>query len=165
MPYLAHLLLTAGKETGVVALLSLRSSRRSTRRPIDEDAAVLGADGGATDIVLPAEARENLRARLKDLSAARAVAEQTGNDVELAFIETESAEIRREWARSTGRGGKPRTFQDNRGRARQSVSRAIDRARDTILKTHAPLGRHLLAFVKTGWYCSYQPEPPIHWSQ
>jgi len=92
------------------------------------------------------------------------VAEQAGNDVELALIDKEVAEIERELKRTTGIGGKPRTFQDERGKARQSVSRAIDRARDTIRKTHAPLGRHLDAFVSTGWYCSYKPEPPVPWS-
>jgi hypothetical protein len=165
MPYLSHLLLTPGKETDVVALLSLRSVRRSPRRPASEDIADLQTDGHAADEVLPLEARRDLRAHLQELGARRTVAEQTGDDVELALINKEVAEIEREEKRATRLGGKSRSFQDEREKSRKSVSRAIDRARDTIRKAHAPLGRHLDAFVRPGLFCSYQPEPPTHWSR
>lgn len=164
MVYLFHLLSTPERDVDVVALLSLRSAPRRQRRPSDAETADLQPGGRTAEPIMPPKDRARLRQRLKELAAARSVAEQAGNDVELALIDKEVAEIERELERTTGRGGKPRTFQDERGKARQSVSRAIDRARKTIRDAHMPLGRHLHVFIKTGWSCSYRPVPPIRWS-
>jgi len=164
MTYIAHLLLNAWQDIHVFKLASLRSANRLRRESAHEDIAALGADGGSYDPVLDRSALESYRARLHELDAARKLAEQNGDQIGLAEIDREYAGTERELKRATGLGGRARTFQGEMGRARQRVSRAIDRARVTISKGHAPLGRHLDAFVSTGKHCAYKPEPPTHWS-
>jgi hypothetical protein len=67
-------------------------------------------------------------------------------------------------AGSMGLGGRPRAAgADPVERLRKAVSARI---RDTIGRLgerHPPLGRHLGNAVRTGTYCSYQPEQPVVW--
>lgn len=163
LTYLSHLLLSAGEQIDVVKLLSLRSANRSARRSAEEDMAALQGGSGIDDDLADRQTREDYRRRLQELNGDRSRAERDGDEIALALIEKEFRAIERELKRVTGLAGKPRKFQDERGKARQSVSRAIDRACNNILKAHAPLGRHLKAFVRTGYYCSYQPEPSTNW--
>jgi hypothetical protein len=165
MPYLAHLLLNPGQEIDVMALASVTSAGRPSKHVAREDAAALRPDGGAPDSILDEDARQSYIARLRQLAADRSIAEQSGNDVDLALIDDEVRAVRGELERTTGLGGRPRAFTGERERARKRISRAIDRARETIAGTHAPLGRHLDAFVRTGSSCWYKPEPSTRWTR
>jgi hypothetical protein len=61
-------------------------------------------------------------------------------------------------ARSNGR------FQDRAKRDRSSVKNAITRAIKVIAEHDPDLARHLRNSIRTGYWCSYQPEKPIGWS-
>ena len=61
-------------------------------------------------------------------------------------------------ARSNGR------FQDRAKRDRSSVKNAIKRAIKVIAQYDQDLARHLRNCIRTGYWCSYQPERPVAWS-
>jgi hypothetical protein len=44
------------------------------------------------------------------------------------------------------------------------VSRRLRHAMSRIARAHPRLGRHLAASIRTGMFCSYQPERAIVWS-
>jgi hypothetical protein len=51
-------------------------------------------------------------------------------------------------------------------RARTSVTRSVRYALARLAEQHAALGEHLSRTVRTGSYCSYQPDAvaPITWA-
>lgn len=48
-------------------------------------------------------------------------------------------------------------------RARKTVTWRLRDALGRIDREHAQLGRHLANSIKTGIYCSYDPEGPTGW--
>ena len=69
-----------------------------------------------------------------------------------------------EYLRSaTNKYGRPRKCADPVDKARKSVRKAIDTARQKVKKQHKGLWQHLRANIQTGWTCSYKPQPPIPW--
>jgi hypothetical protein len=63
-----------------------------------------------------------------------------------------------------GLAGRPRRSPDSVERARKAVSRRLSHAMRRIARAHPRLGRHLAASIRTGVFCSYQPERAILWS-
>jgi hypothetical protein len=49
-------------------------------------------------------------------------------------------------------------------RARKAVSRRVRRDLGRVARAHPRLGRHLAASIRTGVFCSYEPERDIVWS-
>jgi hypothetical protein len=49
-------------------------------------------------------------------------------------------------------------------RARKAVTRRIRNAMRRITRAHPRLGQHLATSIRTGEFCSYQPERAILWS-
>jgi predicted ATPase len=49
-------------------------------------------------------------------------------------------------------------------RLRKAVSARVKSAIDRIERLHPALGRHLRNSVRTGFWCSYEPERPVRWS-
>jgi hypothetical protein len=54
-------------------------------------------------------------------------------------------------------------FEDRAKRDRTSVRNAIRRAIKVIAKDDEDLARHLKNSIRTGYWCSYQPERPVAW--
>lgn len=73
--------------------------------------------------------------------------------------------IVRQLAAAVGLDGRNRPIGDHNERARQNVRKNIKSALVAIHAVHPALGRHLDRQVKTGRYCSYQPDPdrPVAW--
>ena len=90
-------------------------------------------DDAATDPDRAADAREELDALADQLSAAY------------------------------GLGGRARRAGDPAERARKAVTERIRDAVAKVGREHPALHRHLKASIKTGAYCSYQPERPTVW--
>jgi hypothetical protein len=63
-----------------------------------------------------------------------------------------------------GLTGRPRRSPDPVERARKAVTRRIRNAMRRITRAHPRLGQHLAASIRTGEFCSYQPEQAILWS-
>lgn len=113
--------------------------------------------------VLDAQAREQYRARLRDLEEEVAEAE-SGNDPERASRARDEQEfLLAELRAAVGLSGRPRLALDPAERARKAVTARIRDAIGHIEVAHPPLGRHLRHSVRTGSFCAYDPAEPIPW--
>src|SRR5262249_39914221 len=79
--------------------------------------------------------------------------------------EQEMEALTRELTRAVGLGGRTRRAASASERARQSITKAIKAALDTIAQSDAPLGALLARCIQTGTFCAYQPAPavPLAW--
>jgi hypothetical protein len=89
---------------------------------------------------------------------------EAGGDPERAARAREELEfIARELAAVYGLGGAARRLDDPAERARKAVRNRIRDALARIEASQPALGRHLRASIRTGSFCSYQPERPVAW--
>ncbi|MGH9246755.1 MAG: ATP-binding protein [Acidimicrobiales bacterium] len=119
---------------------------------------------GDTGVALDARARDEYRARLVELEADLEEAE-AGND--LARVEAIAEErdfLLREISAAFGLGGRARRGGDAAERARAAVAWRIRDSLKKIEALHPALARHLRNSIRTGVFCSYEPEQPIDWS-
>ena len=63
-----------------------------------------------------------------------------------------------------GLGGRGRSTGSSAERARTAVTYRIRAAIRRLSELHPELGRHLANAVRTGTWCSYQPEMEVHWT-
>jgi TolB-like protein len=68
-----------------------------------------------------------------------------------------------ELARATGLAGRTRHMTDSAERARSAVTWRIRSAIKKIQAAHPSLGQHLKNSIRTGIFCSYQPEKGTSW--
>jgi tetratricopeptide (TPR) repeat protein len=111
----------------------------------------------APDPVLDEPAKRAYRKRLAELDQALDRAAARGDATAAGGLEAERAALVAELKRTAGLAGRPRAFSDEAERARVNVTRTIHQALDRILAADPDTGRHLLASVRTGIRCSYQP--------
>ena len=69
-----------------------------------------------------------------------------------------------ELASAYGLGGRARRTGSDAERARSAATWRIRDAIKRLEKLHPALGRHLRASVRTGVFCSYQPEDEVAWT-
>ena len=70
-----------------------------------------------------------------------------------------------ELARAVGLGGRDRRAASAAERARVNVTRTVAAVLKRITAGSPALGEHLTATVRTGYFCSYTPDPrkPVVW--
>lgn len=118
---------------------------------------------GDTGATLDARARDEYRARLSELEADLEEAE-AGNDVARGEAITGEREfLLREISAAFGLGGRARRGGDAAERARAAVAWRIRATLKKLELVHPALARHLRNSLRTGVFCSYQPEQPIDW--
>jgi len=154
--YLARLLRTPGTELHALDLAIGDGS----------SAGKVGARGDAGPVLDP-QARAAYRERLADLDAELEEAEATNDLGRQDRLRSERDALARELSAAVGLGGRGRRAGSATERARVNVTRAIRTALTRIGDAHPELGRHLARTVRTGTYCSYQPDPraPIDWTE
>jgi tetratricopeptide (TPR) repeat protein len=122
------------------------------------------ATASGRDDALDRQAIAAYRGRLEELEEDIAEAD-AAND--LARAERARAErdfLVDELSASVGLGGRARTAgPDPVERLRKAVTARLRDAIRRIDAVHPPLGRHLTNSIRTGTYCSYQPEQPVVW--
>lgn len=153
--YLAQLLRQPGREVYVTALFD-QPPCGDVRRVGDT---VLSASLGDAGVCLDAAATAQYQRRLGELRAALDEAEsdndlgrQSGLREELSFLTAELASA-----------GRQRRVASHAERARVTVTKGIRTVLDRIDKAHPILGRHLKATIRTGYFCSYTPDPRVDW--
>lgn len=143
--YLARLIAQPGRELHALDLVSNGSTtaghERTTLAPLD------------------AEARHAYVGRLTELETALDRAESEGDLARATAARDEIEWIRREIAAAYGLGGRDRPGPTPAERARQSVTKAIRVAMDRIADEDPELARHLDRSIRTGTFCSYDPDP------
>jgi hypothetical protein len=122
-------------------------------------------DLGDAGALLDAQAKAAYQARLVELRAELAEAEDFGDPVRASRARQELEFLVGELARAVGLGGRDRRAAAHAERARLNATRAIRAAMANLGRQHPGLGRHLAATIRTGRYCSYTPDPraPIAW--
>ena len=118
-------------------------------------------DLGDAGTRLDAEAKSAYLTRLKDLQDDVAEAEAWNDSERAARAQHEIAFLTEELKGAVGLGGRDRREASATERARLSVTRALRSAISRIAEQHTALGAHFDATVRTGTFCSYQPDPRV----
>jgi predicted ATPase/class 3 adenylate cyclase len=123
-----------------------------------------GVAGSGSAVTLDDRAKAAYRQRLGELEAERAEASEWSDFERAERLRGEAEVITAELAAAYGLGGRPRRGADPVERARKAVANRIRAALAHIERAHPDLGRHLRNSVRTGTFCSYQPERPTLWN-
>jgi hypothetical protein len=121
------------------------------------------ATDGGLGPVLDATARQAYRARLAALDSQIEAIETTTDDGQLERLRGERDAIAGELAGALGLGGRPRIAGDPVDRARKAVTMRLRSAIQAIEVADPVLARHLRNAVKTGRFCTYQPDSTVTW--
>jgi hypothetical protein len=158
--YLSVLLANPGREFHVLQLAGADASVVPHQVAWSEAKALgLAADSVAGDSILDAEARAAYRERLDELRPELDDAERDDDTERAARIRAEIEAITDQLSAAFGLGGRARSQGSAAERARQSVTKAIRDALRRIAAEDMALGDHLTRAVRTGVYCSYDPDP------
>jgi hypothetical protein len=149
--YLERLLAAPGREFHVLDLVAV------------EQGTLRAPDVGLP--VLDDEARASYRRRLSEVDVDIAEAEANDDLGRLALAQRDRDYLVAELTRAVGLGGRARTVGGTTERARTSVARSLRYSLRRLSEAHADLGAHLDRTVRTGIYCSYDPDPltPVVW--
>src|SRR5271163_1439563 len=176
--YLAHLLRHPAVEFHVLDLAGgiagVRGDDEGTGQSAhglprgDEDLEKAGIHlGGLGDAgeMLDEQAKVAYRRRLSDLREELEEAKERGNVERAEHAEQEIDALTRELSRAVGLGGRNRRAVSASERARQSIGKTIKSVLDRIAESDAGLAELFARSIKTGNFCSYQPDPefPIAW--
>lgn len=162
MRYLARLLAHPGQEQHALDLARMEDLFGTVASPQPD----LAADGiGDAGPRLDPEAKAAYRRRLEELQSEVDEADAFNDPERGARARQEIEFLTDELAAAVGLGGQDRKAASSAERARLSVTRAIRSALARIAEHSPALGRHFDATIRTGTFCSYNPDPrvPISW--
>ena len=170
--YLAHLLAHPHSEFHAAALAagSPRTKSIVDSGTMGDTACVLSARHGSMDQVgsavlgdageiLDAQAKAAYRQRIKDLGEELEQAKRVGDEKRGVRLDEEIEMLSAELARAVGLHGRDRRAASGAERARVNVTRTIRIAIARINRHHSGLANYLDTTIRTGRFCSYQPDP------
>jgi hypothetical protein len=153
--YIHRLLQEPGREVHALELVLLGQAPSDTVVvPAHED---IHAGGPSDQPVLDRQARQSFRARIEDLEDQIEEAEANNDPERAARARDEVEFILDEIDRATTPSGS-RRFPAEAERARLNVTRAIRSAISKVRAQDASLAHHLDHNIRTGTYCSYEPD-------
>jgi len=155
--YLASLLAAPGREVHVLQFVPGPPSPASSSLP---DGLSIGSPGCSLDDAPDEQARRAYRARVDDLRAELAEAEEFADRGRSERLQAELDQLlaqlgTRFGARSTRRGPGET--------ARKAVTKVLRTQIGKLLDLHPALGRHLRETVRMGTVCIYAPPAPVDW--
>ncbi|MDX1711252.1 MAG: hypothetical protein R3316_08960 [Rhodovibrionaceae bacterium] len=157
----------AGRETVLPDLKGLRDIVRLLASPGGEfhclDLAERRDDSFAGDALLDDKARQDMKARIRDLQEDLAEAEDMNDAGRADKLRAELDQLIEQLAKALGLGGRGRRLGNLAERARTTVTWRIRHAIRRVAREHPQLGRHLANSVRTGTFCRYQPEDSVVW--
>jgi hypothetical protein len=123
------------------------------------------AAAGDAGELLDRDARTAYKQRLEDLRDELDEAERFNDPTRAARARREMDFLGEELARAVGLGGRDRRAASATERARVNVTRTIAAVLKRIAAASPALGEHLAATIRTGYFCSYTPDPrkPVVW--
>jgi hypothetical protein len=172
MRYLAQLMAHPGREFHAIDLEAAdrqpapAGARGSTPWSGERELA-MRRDLGDAGVLLDATAKAAYRNRVRELRADLEEAESFNDQGRAANLRAELDFLVAELARAVGLSDRDRRAASHAERARLNVTRAIRAAMANLARENPALGRHLAATIRTGRYCSYNPDPraPITWGR
>ena len=117
----------------------------------------IGSLGDAGEM-LDDTAKVAYRRRLSELREELDEAKKSGRVDRAVKVEREIDALTSELSRAVGLGGRSRRAGSASERARQSVSKTIKSVLDRIAQSDAALGDILSRCIKTGTFCTYEPD-------
>jgi class 3 adenylate cyclase len=159
---LGRLLAQPGREYHVLDLMADGTGAQSIPPSQAADAG-LAIEGWGQPVIDQA-ARAHYKRRITELEQEIEEAQERGGGEASAAAREELDALITELAAAYGLAGRPRRSPDPVERARKAVSHRLRNALSRIDRAHPRLGRHLAASIRTGEFCSYQPERDIIWS-
>jgi len=110
-------------------------------------------------------AKAAYRARLEELREELDEAESFNDPERAAAARKETQFLAQELAGAVGLGGRDRKAASNAERARVAVTKAVRATVKRIGEMSPDLGQELVATIRTGTFCSYEPDPrrPVSW--
>ena len=159
---LGRLLAESGREFHVLDLMADGAGERSI--PLSQAAEAGLAIEGWGEPVIDQAARAHYKRRITELEAELEEAQERGGGEASAAAREELDALITELTAAYGLAGRPRRSPDPVERARKAVTRRLRHAMSRIARAHPRLGRHLAASIRTGMFCSYEPERDIVWS-
>jgi hypothetical protein len=163
---LALLLRHPGREFHVSELLDQQSAHAPICKADGREIALSRVrslfDAGA---VLDAQAKAEYKCRLDDLRRDLAEAERSNDLARAERARFEINAIAEQIASLVGFGGRDRKFGSEAERARCAVTKRIKNSIKKIGEAIPSLRSHLSSHIKTGYFCSYNPNPerPVAW--
>jgi non-specific serine/threonine protein kinase len=115
--------------------------------------------------ILDSQAKAEYKQRIDELRNDLEEAERFNDSYRAARARSEMDAIAEQLAVAVGLGGRDRRSSSKAERARSAVTKRIKEAINRIADVIPPLGCHLAARIKTGYFCSYNPRPdrPVAW--
>jgi pimeloyl-ACP methyl ester carboxylesterase len=159
---LGRLLAEPGREFHVLDLMADATGARSIS-PSQAAEAGLAIQGWGEPVIDQA-ARAHYQRRISELEQELEEAQERGGGEAQVEAREELDALINELTAAYGLAGRPRRSSDPVERARKAVSRRLRHAMSRIARAHPRLGRHLTASIRTGMFCSYQPERDTVWS-
>jgi tetratricopeptide (TPR) repeat protein len=126
-----------------------------------EKAGIHIASLGDAGEMLDEQAKANYRRRLSDLREELEDAKRLGRVERAEQLEAEIDSLTRELSRAVGLGGRSRRAASASERARQNISKLVKAVLEKVAQNDVTLGDFLSRCIKTGTFCSYQPEPDL----
>src|ERR1700737_3997992 len=175
--YLAHLLRHPGAEFHVLDLAGGIAGRRDDDEAgqseqglprgdeeLEKAGIHIGSLGDAGEM-LDEQAKVAYRRRLSELREELEEAKERGNVERAEQAEQEIDALTRELSRAVGLGGRNRRAVSASERARQTITKSIKSVLDRTAQSDATLAEIFSRCIKTGTFCSYQPDAdfPIAW--
>lgn len=113
--------------------------------------------------VLDEQAKAEYRQKINSLQIGIEEAENNQDFEKAGKLQDEYEQLVEHLSKSLGLDGSPREKGDSVERARSAVTWRIRSAIAKIEKEHPALGKHLSNSIKTGTFCSYEPEKEELW--
>jgi hypothetical protein len=115
--------------------------------------------------ILDSQAKAEYRRRIYELRKDADEAERFNDSYRVARARDEMDAIAEQLAAAVGLGGRGRRSSLGAERTRSAVTKRIKDAINRIAEVIPPLGWHLAARIRTGYFCSYNPRPdrPVAW--
>ncbi|MEA2474455.1 MAG: hypothetical protein QOE06_2370, partial [Thermoleophilaceae bacterium] len=163
--HIARLLATPGQEHHAIDLVAGNASGTPDAAAQAREAGLESGGLGDAGALLDPQAKAEYRRRLEELREEAEEAESFNDPERAARAQEEIDFIGHELAGAVGLGGRDRKAASTSERARVNVTRTIKAAVDRIGSNDASLGRHLDQTIRTGTFCSYEPDPaaPVGW--
>ena len=161
--YLAELLSSPGVEIHSLALSGASPDPGARGRAIPSEVVTASSDDAGP--ALDATAKAAYRRRIEELQEELAEAESFNDPERVAAAREEMELIAEQLASAVGLGGRDRKAAANAERARVAVTKAVRATVKRIGEMSPELGQELLATIRTGTFCSYEPDlrRPVHW--
>jgi len=115
--------------------------------------------------ILDAQAKAEYKHRLDDLRRDLEEAERFNDPTHAERARAEMDALAEQLASAVGLSGRNRRVGSEAERARSAVTKRIKCSIKEIREAIPSLGTHLATRVKTGYFCSYNPQPerPVAW--